>query len=85
MAGIMTRGSQALLADAWGAGAWRCVVPAFPRLSQAAPGIRGLPRLACTCAGPGSFTSPLELVIIFVNPLRARLSEARTALREPTL
>lgn len=53
-----------------------------PSLSQLVPFChrdKGLPRLVCTCVAFGSFRNALKLVISFVKPLSARLSETSKA------
>ena len=57
-----------------------------PSLSQLVPFChwdKGLPRLVCTCVAFGSFRNALKLVISFVKPLSARLSETSKARGEP--
>lgn len=69
----MTPGSQGRLSAAWCA--WICVVQAFPSLSHSVTGIRG----SLGSFAPASLLAPsgnaLKLVISFVKPLSARLSE----------
>ena len=53
-----------------------------PSVSQLVPFChrdKGLPRLVCTCVAFGSFRNALKLVISFVKPLSARLSETSKA------